>query len=117
EVREVDVVQRVVAQAREVGARAEALKSGKQQLRIVRITDGEARMTLLAIDPGADLTPVAKLLAEIEPVVERVHPILCALALSDEERQVARGDRDVRHDEPARELRERQEHLGCKQRI
>src|SRR6185437_11458480 len=101
EMREVDVIQRVVAQPREVGARAEALKGGKQQFRIARIADGEARMPLLAINPAADLPPVAELLAEIDAVVERVHPILCALALSDEERQVARADRDVRHDEPA----------------
>src|SRR6185437_16199374 len=111
EMREVDVIERVVTEAREVGAGAESLEWRKGQPRIARIADGEARVALFPIDAGADLAPVAELLAGIETIVERVHPILGALVLSDEERQIAGFDRRVRHHEPAGELRQRQENL------
>src|SRR6185312_14301072 len=104
EVRKIDVIQRIEAQAREVGPRAEDLEGREGKLRIARIADRETRMPFLAIHAGADLPPVAELPAEVEPVVERMHAVLGALALPEEERQVGRGDRDMRHDEPAGEL-------------
>src|SRR6185437_2552696 len=87
EMRKVDVVQGIDGEAREVGARAEDLMRREGQPRIVRIADPEAGAVLLAVNAGADLAPVAELLAEVEPVIEGVHAVLRALLLPDEERQ------------------------------
>ncbi len=86
------------------------------KLGVVRIADHEPGAVLLVIGAGADLAPVAELLAEVEPVIEGVDTILRTLLLPDEERQVAIPHRGVRHDEPAGKVRQRQEHLGREER-
>src|SRR5256885_507173 len=59
-VREVDIVEPVVGEAHEVVARVERRKALLRQIRIRRVADLEAEMTLFEPRAGADLSPVAE---------------------------------------------------------
>ncbi len=126
---EIHIVETVVGEPHEVIVHAEILIGLARQQQVARIANLQVRVTFLALDTGADLTPVAELFAEVDAVLVGVQPVLRdlgliqrgvafpgGLALIAEQRHVAGGDLGVRIDEPAGKLRERQKQLGRHQR-
>ena len=111
-VREVDGVKPVVGEAYEVVTGVEGRVALLRQIRIGRVTDFEAEMTLFALHAAANLSPVAKLMPEIQSIVEPVYAVLRQQVLSLQHVHVATLVRRMRHDEPAGKLRQRQEQLG-----